>query len=79
MSSNPRNFYLMIDRDANGSFKDANDVVVVATAIDPNGYAVFNDVIWDADASGTDLFTVGTLSNIPCSLTSNPMIYQKAK
>lgn len=78
LSSNPKDFYLMIDRNSNGSFKDANDVVVVASTIH-QGYAVFNNVIWDADGSGTDLFTVGTTSAIPCAVVTNPMIHQKTK
>jgi uncharacterized membrane protein len=51
------NYYLLIDRNSNGSYQDAGDVAIPATSLD-GGYATFNNVIWDNDGSGTDLFTI---------------------
>jgi hypothetical protein len=51
------NYYLLIDRNSNGSYQDAVDVAIPATSLD-GGFATFNNVVWDNDGSGTDLFTV---------------------
>lgn len=51
------NYYLLIDRNANGSFDDVGDVAIMATKLQ-GGYAYFNNVKWDSDASGSDLFTI---------------------
>lgn len=50
--------YLLIDRNANGVYDDATDTAIVATAIQ-DGIAIFDNVHWDTDGSGSDLFTIG--------------------
>jgi len=48
---------LLIDRNANGSYLDAGDGAIAATSLS-GGYAIFDNVVWDHDGSGTDLFTI---------------------
>jgi len=50
--------WLVIDRSGTGNFA-ADDVVYVQMkgSVSPEGYAFFDNVQWDTDGSGTDVFT----------------------
>jgi hypothetical protein len=76
LSTNPRDYFLAIDRNSNGVFNDSVDEIITATSLS-GGYAVFDNVIWDNEGSGTDLFTIGSTSSFPCTVITNPMIYQR--
>ena len=76
LSTTTTDYYLMIDRNGDGDYHDPNDQIVPASALDGN-YAVFNDIKWDNDLSGTDQFTIAAKSGVPCGIITNPNIYQR--
>ncbi|MDA3616733.1 T9SS type A sorting domain-containing protein [Polluticaenibacter yanchengensis] len=55
------NLYLLIDRNSNGVYNDAVDVAIKATSFSSN-IAVFDNVVFDTDGNGSDLFTVGIVN-----------------
>lgn len=71
--------WLLIDRSGTGNFA-ANDVVYVQMkgSISPEGYAFFDNVQWDTDGSGTDVFTFARgpkpedIPNIDFAVYPNP-------
>lgn len=71
-------YFLMIDRNANGGYEDAADAIITASSLettDGRTYAVFNDVRWDSDGSGNDLFTIAQRSSTQaCGTVINPAI-----
>jgi len=50
-------FYLIIDRSATRDFTPANAILIEPDSITPNGVVYFNDLLWDTDNSGKDMFT----------------------
>jgi len=62
--SNVNNYYLLIDRDGNGLYNDARDTAIPASSLSGDT-AVFNDVKWDTDNSGADIFTIGLRQATP--------------
>lgn len=57
-------YYLLIDRNGNGIYNDAVDTAIPASALSGDT-AVFNDVRWDTDNSGADIFTIGLRQATP--------------
>lgn len=57
-SGNPQDYFLLIDRNANGLYNDNVDDAIPASEIS-NGVLIFKNVLWDTDYSASDLFTVG--------------------
>lgn len=53
------NLQLVIDRSGNGQFSADNCTYITPDNISSEGVASFSKVIWDADASGKDAFTLG--------------------
>lgn len=51
-------YYLLIDRNGNGVYDDAVDTAIPATTMQ-GSTAIFDNVQWDTDDSGADLFTIG--------------------
>jgi hypothetical protein len=49
--------YLVIDRSGTGDFASPNVEYIAQSQIDTDGYVYFDNVIWDLDGSGKDVFT----------------------
>jgi hypothetical protein len=49
--------YLVIDRSGTGDFNSENVEYIVQSRMDTDGLVYFNNVIWDNDGSGKDVFT----------------------
>lgn len=62
--SNVNNYYLLIGRNGNGIYNDVADTAIQASALSGDT-AVFNDVKWDTDNSGADIFTIGLRQATP--------------
>jgi Ca2+-binding RTX toxin-like protein len=59
------NFCLIIDRSGKGDFEAANCTSIHSENFSAGGIASFNDVLWDTDGSGKDVFTFGFKKNLP--------------
>ncbi|MBE7170292.1 MAG: hypothetical protein INR73_06865 [Williamsia sp.] len=57
-------FQLMIDRDGDGDFTTGTQTLVNAAYLAANA-ATFNNVVWDQDGNGTDVFTLLINNRIP--------------
>ena len=57
-------FQLMIDRDGDGDFTTGTQTLVNAAYLAANA-VTFNNVAWDADGNGTDVFTLLINNRIP--------------
>ena len=72
--------YLAIDRSGVGNFTSASVEYIVQNQIDTSGYVYFDNVVWDMDGSGKDMFTfsfgyvVDLMANPSCSNTSTGSI-----
>ena len=55
-------FYLVIDRTGHGDFSSTQRSYIKADSISADGIATFNNVAWDTDGSGKDVFTIGLKS-----------------
>lgn len=53
----PPKCYLVIDRSGHGDFSSQNIEYIPASKITETGYAYFDNVKWDVDKSGKDVFT----------------------
>lgn len=56
-SDEASDYYLLIDRNGNGSFNDPADSKYAGISY-LNGNVIFANVIWDQDGNGTDYFTI---------------------
>ncbi len=52
-----RKCYLIIDRSGTGDFTSGNVAYISQARMDEEGYVYFNNVVWDLDGSGKDMFT----------------------
>lgn len=59
------NFYLVIDRSGSGNFASGNCTYITPASISPEGIAHFNNVKWDTDGSGKDIFAFALKTNPP--------------
>lgn len=57
-------FWLAIDRKGNGISDSDKLEYIKADKIDEKGFVFFNNIQWDTDGSGTDVFTFGTDAEI---------------
>ncbi|NOQ25415.1 MAG: T9SS type A sorting domain-containing protein [Bacteroidales bacterium] len=55
--NDPPQCYLVIDKSGIGDFSGQNIIYVPANKISDDGYAYFDNIQWDTDKSGTDIFT----------------------
>jgi hypothetical protein len=53
-------YYLLIDRCTKTDFDVIHADTLRADSLDQNGFAYFNQVQWDVDGSGSDVFSIGT-------------------
>ncbi len=51
------NYYLVIDRSGRGTFDSLQTEYKEASYVDSNGYVYFENIVWDTDYSGKDVFT----------------------
>ena len=67
--SDPPKCYLVIDRSGTGNFSSPDIEFISASEITDDKYAYFNNVQWDTDGSGTDIFTFsfGMDNGVTCS------------
>ncbi len=56
---NERVMYLVIDRTGTGDFSSTQRTYLKVDSISADGIATFNNVAWDTDGSGSDVFTFG--------------------
>lgn len=67
--SDPPKCYLVIDRSGTGNFSSQDVEYISANEITDDGYAYFNNIQWDVDGSGADIFTFsfGMDNGVTCS------------
>jgi len=72
----PRQCYLAIDRSGTGNFALAGTEFIPANNITEDGLAYFDNIQWDSDSSGNDVFTFsfGMDNGVKCS---NPICYDE--
>ncbi|PZR24027.1 MAG: hypothetical protein DI535_22785 [Citrobacter freundii] len=66
VSTNAADYRLMIDRDGNGDFTNGT-ITRIAPASLAGGVLTFNNVAWDSDLNGTDIFclVMDAVTNMP--------------
>ncbi len=71
------NCYLVIDRSGTGNFASETIEYIEPDSINTNGIAFFNNLVWDADNSGNDIFTLsfGMNNGVSCD---HPICYNDA-
>ncbi len=68
-------YLLVIDETGKGNFASQNTRYIEASSVSPEGLVVFNDIQWDADGSGKDMFSFALKRGLDVSLTdANPNI-----
>ena len=50
-------YYLVIDRSGSGDFDTSSTEYIAESYVDSSGNVYFEDVVWDTDSSGKDVFT----------------------
>lgn len=55
--SKKSSYYLVIDRSGTGDFDSLHTVYICQSYQDSNGYVYFENIVWDTDNSGKDIFT----------------------
>lgn len=75
--NDPPKCYLVIDRSGTGDFSSQNIEFISADEITDEGYAYFNNIKWDIDGSGTDIFTFsfGMDNGVTCT---NPNCFNES-
>ena len=61
-------FYLIVDHSATDDFFPENAVLFLPDSITDNGLVYFNNLLWDTDESGSDMFTF----SFPKNFYANP-------
>ena len=68
-------YLLVIDQSGNGDFLPENTKYIQAADLSTDGKLIFENLIWDADNSGKDLFTFAYKKPLTAELSSsNPLI-----
>ncbi|WP_158526241.1 gliding motility-associated C-terminal domain-containing protein [Pedobacter paludis] len=65
------NVKLLIDQDGDGNFTTGTITTITATSVTAN-VATFDNVAWDADANGKDIFAVASMPAAPVLAVTNP-------
>lgn len=75
--SDPPKCYLVIDRSGTGDFSSSDIEFISANEITNDEYAYFNNIKWDTDGSGTDVFTFsfGMDNGVTCT---NPNCFNES-
>ena len=63
--------YLVIDRSGTGNFSFEHIEYIAQNQMDENGFVCFNNIIWDSDASGKDIFTFSFGAEIELMATNS--------
>jgi hypothetical protein len=63
-------YWLVVDRSGQGNFQPDNLTYFMADSIAADSTMYFNDVSWDTDASGKDIFSFARKSNLMVVLSS---------